>query len=80
MPTISWHASIISWVINYQRARLYAMEGNYPQAIKQYKWIQQQNTTQVNPLVYSQLADCFLKMDSLLAATACYYNALKFRI
>ena len=60
---------------NYQLARLYAMEGNYPQAIKQYKWIQQQDTTQVNPLVYSQLADCFLKMDSLLAATACYYNA-----
>lgn len=60
---------------NYQLARIFSQKGDYMESVHQYRKIQQMDTTRVNPFVYSNMAECFLKMDSLISATGCYLNA-----
>ena len=45
---------------NYQLARVYALQGNYEQAIGQYLVLNRLDTTFVNPIVYNNMADCYL--------------------
>lgn len=60
---------------NYQLARLYAQIGDYENAVMQFNVLRDQDTTVVNPVIYRNIADCYMKMNSIPAATICYYQA-----
>lgn len=60
---------------NYQLARLYAQIGDYESAVLQFNLLRDQDTTVVNPVIYSNIADCYMKMNAIPAATICYYQA-----
>ena len=60
---------------NYQLARVYALQGNYEQAIGQYLVLNRLDTTFVNPIVYNNMADCYQRLNDLPSATLCYLRA-----
>lgn len=60
---------------NYQLARLYAQIGDYENAVLQFNVLRDQDTTVVNPVIYRNIADCYMKMNSVQAATICYFRA-----
>lgn len=60
---------------NYQLARLYSQIGDYENAVLQFNVLRDQDTTKVNPVIYRNIADCYMKMNSVPAATICYYQA-----
>lgn len=60
---------------NYQLARVYALQGNYEQAIGQYLVLNQLDTTFVNPIVYNNMADCYQRLNDIPSAALCYLKA-----
>lgn len=60
---------------NYQLARLYAQIGDYEKAVAQFNVLRDQDTTVVNPVIYRNIADCYMKMNSIQAAAICYFRA-----
>lgn len=60
---------------NYQLGRLYTQLGEYEKAIRQFDVLRNQDTTVVNPVVYRNIADCYMKINSVDAATICYFQA-----
>lgn len=60
---------------NYQLARLYSQLGDYENAVLQFNVLRDQDTTKVNPVIYRNIADCYMKMNSIPAATICYFKA-----
>lgn len=60
---------------NYQLARLYSQIGDYENAVLQFNVLRDQDTTTVNPVIYRNIADCYLKMNAIPAATICYFKA-----
>lgn len=60
---------------NYQLGRLYAQLGDYENAIQRFDVLRNQDTTVVNPVIYRNIADCYMKMNSIGAATICYFQA-----
>lgn len=60
---------------NYQLARLYYQSGDYEKAVNQYTILRELDTLSVNPTIFSNLADCFAKMDDLQSATYNYFLA-----
>lgn len=60
---------------NYQLARVYALQGNYEQAIGQYLVLNRLDTTFVNPIVYNNMADCYQRLNDIPSAALCYLKA-----
>ena len=60
---------------NYQLARLYFQQGEYENAVHRFRILCDQDTTFVNPTLYSNMGDCFLKMNSPSSAIICYFTA-----
>ena len=60
---------------NYQLARLYSQIGDYENAVLQFNVLRDQDTTKVNPVIYRNIADCYMKMNAIPAATICYFQA-----
>lgn len=60
---------------NYQLARLYSQVGDYENAVLQFNVLRDQDTTKINPVIYRNIADCYMKMNAIPAATICYYQA-----
>ena len=60
---------------NYQLGRLYAQQGDYEQAIAQYDVLRNQDSTAVNPVIYRNIADCYMQMNAVQAAALCYFQA-----
>lgn len=60
---------------NYQLARLYYQLGDYEKAIDQYVVLRDQDTLTVNPTIYANLGDCYMKMNAFPSATICYFKA-----
>lgn len=60
---------------NYQLGRLYAQLGDYENAIRRFDVLRNQDTTVINPVIYRNIADCYMKMNSIGAATICYFQA-----
>lgn len=60
---------------NYQLARLYSQVGDYENAVLQFNVLRDQDTTKVNPVIYRNIADCYIKMNAILPATICYFKA-----
>lgn len=60
---------------NYQLGRLYAQLGDYENAVRRFDILRNQDTTTVNPVIYRNIADCYLKMNAIDIATIRYYQA-----
>lgn len=60
---------------NYQLARVYALQGDYEQAIGQYLVLNRLDTTFVNPIVYNNMADCYQRLNDIPSAALCYLKA-----
>lgn len=60
---------------NYQLARLYVQQGDYENAVLQFNVLRDQDTTVTNPVIYRNIADCYMKMNAIPAATICYFQA-----
>ena len=41
----------------------------------QFNVLRDQDTTKVNPVIYRNIADCYMKMNAIPAATICYFQA-----
>lgn len=60
---------------NYQLARLYSLVGDYENAVLQFDVLRNQDTTKINPVIYRNIGDCYMKMNAIPAATICYFQA-----
>ncbi len=60
---------------NYQLGRLYVQLGDYENAIRRFDVLRNQDTAVVNPVIYRNLADCYMKINAIDSATICYFQA-----
>ena len=65
----------MNFYANYQLARVYALQGDYEQAIGQYLVLNRLDTTFVNPIVYNNMADCYQRLNDIPSAALCYLKA-----
>ena len=68
-------ADSTNFYANYQLARLYFQQGDYDDAVHQYRILCDQDTTIINPTLYSNMGDCFVKKNDASSAIICYYTA-----
>ena len=71
----SLQADSTNFYANYQLARLYFQQGEYRDAVLQYRKLCDQDTTIVNPTLYSNMGDCFTKMNDSSSAIIAYFTA-----
>ncbi len=60
---------------NYQLGRLYSQLGEYEQAIAQFDILRNQDSTRINPVIYRNIGDCYMRLESTEAAALCYFQA-----
>jgi Flp pilus assembly protein TadD len=69
------HADTTHFYANLQLARLYFQEGDYDSAIQRYQYLNTLDTTRINPALYTNIGDCYLKDGNMQLAAINYFKA-----
>lgn len=69
------HTDTTHFYANLQLARLSFQEGDYESAIQKFLYLNTLDTTRINPALYANIGDCYLKIGNMSQAAINYFKA-----